>query len=145
MAGRRRHRDASGMWPPIRRVRRRLSVTTGVTVDPARTPAGSEDAATSSDPVLEDVVITMGGPELDRLRQALHRLLGSAVDRPDTPARIEHALSLFLTYRAAPGRPHVLRRPATVSTPESWEIRLEDTDRATAATLRDAGRTGRFA
>jgi hypothetical protein len=87
----------------------------------------------------------MGGAELDRLRQALHRLLGTAVDRPDTPARIERALALFLNDRDAPGRPRVLRRPATVSTPEYWEISLEDTDRLTATTVREAGRTGRFA
>jgi hypothetical protein len=99
----------------------------------------------TSDPMLDDVVITMGGAELDRLRQALQRLLGSAVDRPDTPARIERALALFLAYREAPGRPRVLRRPAAISTPESWEISLEGTDRATATMIRDAGRTGRFA
>jgi hypothetical protein len=103
------------------------------------------EALGAVDPALEDVVITMNSHELDRLRQALQRLLGSAVDRPDTPARIERALALFLTYRRAPGKPRVLRRPAVIMAPECWEICLDGTDRTTVAIIRDAGRSGRFA
>ena len=133
------------MWPPIHRARRRL---TGGTVGASGSPAALSELAgapASLQPVLENVVITMGGHEIDRLRQALQRLLGAAVDRPDTPARIERALALYLIYREAPGRPRVLRRPAAISTPECWEISLEGTDRATVTNIRDAGRTGRFA
>ncbi len=133
------------MWPPIHRARRLLAGGTGASRDVATTMAELAATRSTSDAELEDVAITMGAAELDRLRQALQRLLGSAVDRPDTPARIERALALYLTYRAAPGRPRVLRRPAAISTPECWEISLEGTDRATATTIRDAGRTGRFA
>ena len=104
-----------------------------------------DDSAESVDAVLEDVVITMGSHDLDRLRQALQRLLGNAVDRPDTPARIERALALFLTDRHAPGRPRVLRRPAAIMAPECWEICLDGTDQTTVAVIREAGRTGRFA
>ena len=132
------------MWPPIHRARRRLTGRVVMSGDPATALAALHDAPASGGQVLEDVVITMGGHELDRLRQALQRLLGSAIDRPDTPARIERALALFLTYREAPGRPRVLRRPAAIMAPECWEISLEDTDRATVAIIRDAGRTGRF-
>ncbi len=78
---------------------------------------------------------------MDRLRQALQRLFGGALDRPDTPARIEHALLLFLACASA-RPPRVMRRPAALSAPESWELRLDGTDRATAAAVRDAARTG---
>ncbi len=86
----------------------------------------------------------LGPAELDKLRVALQHALGSAVERPDTPARIERALSLLLAQRGAVGRPRVLRRPAGVSTPESWEIHLDGVEPATATAVRDAGRTGRF-
>ena len=90
-------------------------------------------------------MIVLGCLELDRLRAALQQVLGDAVEHPNTPARIERALSLLLTRLDAPGRPRVLRRPAAVSTPESWEIHLDGVDRATGKAVRDAGRTGKFA
>ena len=89
-------------------------------------------------------MIVLGQEELDHLRAALQAVLGDAVERPNSPARIERALSLLLVARGAPGKPRVLRRPAAVSTPESWEIHLDGVDRATSAAVRDAGRTGRF-
>ncbi len=90
-------------------------------------------------------MIVLGRLELDHLRAALQAVLGDSVERPDSPARIERAISLLLQERGAPGRPRVLRRPAAVSTPESWEIHLDGVDRATGAVVRDAGRTGRLA
>jgi hypothetical protein len=93
---------------------------------------------------VEDVVIILGRVELDQLRDALKNALGDEVERPNTPARLEQALSLLLARRAAPGRPRVLRRPAAVSTPESWEIHLDGVDRATSTAVRDASRTGGF-
>ena len=139
------------MWPTIDRARRRLSggapgdgaaavPATGVTTD-----ATSFEPAMTGARRVEDVVIVMGQVELDQLRAALQRTLGDAVERPNTPARIERALSLLLTRRGAPGRPTVLRRPAGLSTPESWEIHLDGVDRATGTAVREAGRTGTFA
>ncbi len=129
------------MWPTIERARRLLG---GVSA-PARpsevdatTPAGAQRP-------VEDVVIILGSVEVDRLRAALERELGDAVERPDTPARIEHALLLFLAHRGAAGKPSVLRRPAGLSTPESWEIHLDGVDRATSRAVRAAGRSGSFA
>ncbi len=90
-------------------------------------------------------MIILGGIELDQLRVALQDDLGDDVERPNTPARLERALSLLLARRGAPGRPRVLRRPAAVSTPESWEIHLDGVDRAIGTAVRDASRTGRFA
>jgi predicted NBD/HSP70 family sugar kinase len=132
------------MWLPTLRARRRRGDSTA----PGKSRATVTDIQATLDPldaVLEDAVLTMGSHELDRLRQALQRLLGTAVDRHDTPARIERALALFLTDRHAPGRPRVLRRPAVIMAPESWEICLDGTDRRTVTAIRDASRTGRFA
>jgi hypothetical protein len=144
------------MWPTINRARRRLSgaapdPTPGI--DAAADAALEPVAATSLEAIepptvaprrVEDVVIVLGRLELDQLRVALQRALGDAVERPNTPARIERALSLLLARRDAPGRPVVLRRPAGVSTPESWEIHLTGVEQATGTAVRDAGRTGTF-
>jgi hypothetical protein len=127
------------MWPTIERARRRLSGSTEPT-DGSGTPQPAPAPRR-----VEDVVIILGQEELDHLRAALQAVLGDAVQRPNSPARIERALSLLLLARGAPGKPRVLRRPAAVSTPESWEIHLDGVDRATSAAVRDAGRTGRFA
>jgi hypothetical protein len=129
------------MWPTIDRARRRLSGS----IDPAGTDASASEPTTPSTRRLEDVVIVLGRVELVQLRAALQEVLGDAVERPDSPARIERALSLLMAQRGAPGRPRVLRRPAAVSTPEAWEIHLDGVDRTTADAVRGAGRTGRFA
>lgn len=143
------------MWPTIDRARRRL---TGAPDDPAlgtadgstaaRQPAPPSmplEAAATSPRRVEDVVIILGRVELDQLRVALQNALGDEVERPNTPARLERALSLLLARRGAPGRPRVLRRPAAVSAPESWEIHLDGVDRSTGTAVRDASRTGGFA
>ena len=93
---------------------------------------------------LEDVVIIFGAGEMYQLREALEELLGDAVDRPDTPARSNAPWRCYLSLRGAPGTPTVLRRPALLTTPESWEIHIDGTDRATSRAVRAAGRTGFF-
>ena len=125
------------MWPTIERARRRL------TGEPLRAESADPDAIPT--PRLEDVVIIFSAIEMYQLREALEEVLGDAVDRPDTPARFERALELLLTTRGAPGKPTVLRRPAILTTPESWEIHIDGTDRATSRAVRSAGRTGLFA
>jgi hypothetical protein len=135
------------MWSTIGRARRRLDRggTDTTPSAPETTAAQSPETPAPSPPRrVEDVVIVFGAAELDHLRVALEDALGDAVDRPDTPARIERALSLLLARRGLPGRPTVLRRPAGVSTPESWEIHLDGVEHAIGAAVRGAGRTGRF-
>lgn len=141
------------MWSTIDRARRRLDrAVTGTPTQPASGEEGEFAPETAPEPEaappvereLEDTVIVFGPAEIDTLRVALQRALGDAVERPDTPARIERALSLLLADRDAVGRPRVLRRPAGVSTPESWEIHLDGVEHATAIAVRSAGRTGRF-
>ena len=124
------------MWPTIARARRRL------TGEPL--PGDSADFELEPTPRLEDVVIIFGAGEMYQLREALEEVLGDAVEKPDTPARFERALEMLLTLRGAPGTPTVLRRPAILTTPESWEIHIDGTDRATSRALRSAGRTGLF-
>ena len=121
------------MWPTLARARRRF---TGE-------PLPGESAATD-EPRLEDVVIIFGAGEMYQLREALEELLGESVDRPDTPATFERALATYLSLRGAPGTPTVLRRPAVLTTPESWEIHIVGTDRATSRAVRSAGRSGFF-
>jgi hypothetical protein len=134
------------MWTTIDRARRRLTSVLASADSPAPDQA-SGDAIAVATPArpTEDVVIILGSFQVEQLREALERQLGDAVERPDTPARIEHALSILLAQRQAPGKPRVLRRPAGLSTPESWEIHLDGVDRATSRAVRAAGRTGVFA
>jgi hypothetical protein len=134
------------MWTTIDRARRRLTSVLASADSPAPDQASGDPTAvaTPARPT-EDVVIILGSFQVDQLREALERQLGDAVERPDTPARIEHALSILLAQRQAPGKPRVLRRPAGLSTPESWEIHLDGVDRATSRAVRAAGRTGIFA
>lgn len=135
------------MWSTIDRARRRLDrAASGTTVPGPETTAAQGPEAATPPPArkLDDVVIVFGPAGLDRLRIALEQALGDAVDRPDTPARIERALSLLFARRGLSGRPRVLRRPAGVSTPESWEVHLDGVEHATGSAVRGAGRTGRF-
>lgn len=127
------------MWPTINRARRRI---TGGASAPAEVPAVAPPAAPER--VTVDDVLVLAGPEFDRLGKALHIVLGHVVERLDTPARIERALSIFIAGRDGVGRPHVLRRPAGLSAPEAWEIHLDGVHLETTQAIRDASRTGRF-
>jgi hypothetical protein len=128
------------MWPAIRRARRRLRDGSGL---PAMAGGGEPAAPGVVD--VEDVVIVLGQAEVALLLIALETELGDAVDRPDTPARLERALATLLAGRGEPGQPRVLRRPAALSAPESWEIHLDGVMPATGVAVRAAGRSGVFA
>jgi len=129
------------MWSTIHRARRRLAREE---VASPRVSVPDAEPAPPPRPV-EDIVIIFGRVEVDRLRHALQTTLGDGIEPPDTPRRIETALASLLERADAPGRPRVIRLPAGVSTPESWEIHLDGADRASGVALRHAGRTGRFA
>ena len=124
------------MWTTIARARRRLigDVLTGEPDEMDEAPV----------PRLEDVVIILGAVEMFQLREALEEVLGDALEKADTPATFERALKSLLALRGAPGTPRVLRRPAIVLTPETWEIHIDGTDRATSRAVRSAARTGLF-
>ena len=128
------------MWLTIHRARRRLAREE---IGPRRVRAPEDRAPRPARPV-EDIVIVFGRPEVDRLRHALQTALGDGIEPPNTPGRIETALACLLARADAPGRPRVIRLPAGVSTPESWEIHLAGAERASGMAVREAGRTGRF-
>lgn len=130
------------MWPTIDRARRRLSGVDAMSHDQALETG--VDAAADPTAIVEDTVIYLGPVELEQLRTALTAHLGGALERPDTPARLEQALELVLADRHAPGRSRVVRRPAGISTPECWEVHLVGVDPASDAAIRDAGRSGAF-
>jgi hypothetical protein len=134
------------MWTTIDRARRRLigSPATGADAKPRKTPGSAAAAAGATPRPVEDVVIILGSHGIDQLRRALEGDLRDTVERPDTPARLDHALTVYLSERRLTGRPRVLRRPAGLSTPESWEIHLDGVDKATGRAIRAAGRTGTF-
>ena len=131
------------MWPTIDRARRRISGDSSAP-DPEPEISTSAPAAPAAPAGIEDVVIVPGGPELEQLLRALQGFLGAAGERPDTPARIERALSGLIASRGGTGQARVLRRPAGVSTPEAWEIHLDGIDRGTSDAIRAATRTGSF-
>ncbi len=124
------------MWPTIARARRRL-ISEFLPGD-----RDEDDPSGAPGPRLEDVILIFGVAEMFQLGEALELVFGDTIERPDTPARFERALEMLLTARGAPGTPTVLRRPAILTTPESWEIHIDGTDRATSRALRSAGRTG---
>jgi hypothetical protein len=129
------------MWPAIHRATRRL---TERIAHPSDAVAVVEPEIPVAPPV-EDMVIVLGRVEIAQLLLALETELGDAVDVANTPARLECALSMLMAGRGEPGRPRVLRRPAILSVPESWEIHLDGIQRATGQAVRDAGRSGVFA
>jgi len=130
------------MWPTIDRARRRLSGVNALPHD--HTHETRADQAADPTAIVEDTVIYLGPVELDQLQAALAARLGGAIERPDTPARLEQALALVLADRHAPGRSRVVRRPAGISTPECWEVHLVGVDPASDAAIREAGRHGTF-
>ena len=125
------------MWTTIHRARRRISGSDEATLPGDVEPDLPADA-------VEDVVVVLGRLEIECLRHAIQRSLGDSVDHPNSPARMERALALLLGRGGSAGRPRVLRLPATLSAPESWEIHLDGVERTTVMAIRDAGRTGRF-
>lgn len=137
MAGRRLGVDARSMWTTLYRARRRIGGS-----DEAPLPAEVEPDLPPE--AVEDVVIVLGRLEIECLRHAIQRSLGDRVDHPNSPARMERALAVLLGRDGSAGRPRVLRLPAALSTPESWEIHLDGVERTTVTAIRDAGRTGRF-
>jgi hypothetical protein len=130
------------MWPSIARARRRI----GLSPEPQQpaTPLPPEALDAVPNDRLDDALIVLTPVDFDRLCRALAMSLGDPDERPDTPARIGAALSTILADLGTTAHPTVLRRPATVSVPEAWEIHLANIDPPTCERIREAARTGRF-
>lgn len=132
------------MWPPLERTRRRLL---GDQPAVAAVAAGDDGGPTADDPArapdpapADDVVLTIGRAELDRLGAALQAFLGPDTTRPDTPARLESALATAVERLGGAGRPRVTRRPPGLYTPEAWQVRLSRIDPAIGDAIRGAAR-----
>jgi hypothetical protein len=74
-------------------------------------------------------------PEKDALAAVLEDRLGGAVQRLDSPARVETALAELIGRTGGHGRPLVVRSPAGLYTPEYWHIRIDDADAVTRAEI----------
>jgi len=124
------------MWPTLARARRLLGRD-----DAADAMLDPVSVATSDPaPAEPEVVVSLARSDVDRLAHALQALLGPDLTRPDTPARLEAALAAAVTELGGDGRPRVVRRPAGVTTPEAWQIRLSGIDPGIADQIRGATR-----
>jgi hypothetical protein len=130
------------MWSSLDRTRRRLRGSASVAAPLADAATG---APTESPPVVVDLVLAIGRPELDRMGLALQGLLGPSVARLDTPGRLEVALAAALVRLGSGGRPRVTRRPAGIYTQEAWQVRLVSIDPTVGEAIRSAIRDGVFA
>ena len=127
----------TGMWTGLARARRLLGRDDAP--EPALVAVPAVIAAQPS-PVDAEVVVSLARGDVDKLAHALQALLGPGLTRPDTPARLEAALAAAVTELGGDGRPRVVRRPAGVTTPEAWQIRLSGIDPAIADQIRGATR-----
>jgi len=128
------------MWTAIERARRRVGLTTSFPGAPAIAAPPYETPEAQA-----DVVVTLAPGDLDRFVAALGEDAGrpgdpgapaSSVDpRPDSPARLERALSGIIARHAGHGTPRVARWPAGLHTPETWQVRIEGPDARTRATV----------
>jgi hypothetical protein len=82
-----------------------------------------------------DVVLAVARPDLDRLVAALVASLDPQMARPDSPRRLEGALATAIQHVGGHGTPTVIRSPAGLYTPESWQLRIDGADGATRSAL----------
>ena len=75
-----------------------------------------------------DVDVSLIRGDLDRLVSALGATLGPSLQKPDSPLRLEQALSAVIDRIGGCGQPVVTRSPAGLYTPEYWHIRVEGAD-----------------
>lgn len=129
------------MWPPFERTRRLLFGEPSGAADGERDIPTADGPVSPSDPTrADDVVLTIGRVELDRLGAALQAFLGPETARPDTPDRLEAALATAVARLGGAGRPRVTRRPPGLYTPEAWQVRLSKIDPAIGEAIRGAAR-----
>ena len=76
----------------------------------------------------EDVDRPWPDASVDRLARALQALLGPDLPRPDTPGPARSRPGRGRRPLGGDGRPRVIRRPAGLTTPEAWQVRLAGID-----------------
>ena len=130
------------MWSTLDRTRRRL-----LQIGTQTAPLGPDTpTARRIEPEMpRETVLFIGRPEMERLGLALQGLLGPEIARPDTPDRLEAALTAAVTQLGGSGELRVNRRPAGLYTPEAWQVHIEMGDPAVVHAIRCAIREGVFA
>jgi hypothetical protein len=99
-----------------------------------------ESVVESTDDVIEqdridDVVVALVRPDLDRFAVALAASLDPQMFRPDSPALLAGALTTAIDRIGGRGRPIVTRSPAGLYTPEYWRVRVIGADSLTREAL----------
>jgi hypothetical protein len=89
--------------------------------------------ATEPDDVPRTITIAFTRSEKDAFATALAKRLGGDTVRLDSPARVASALVVAIDRAGGQGRPHVVRRPAGLYTPEYWEVSVQAADRRARA------------
>ena len=120
-----------GMWPTLARARRLVRREPTTDLLPATAEAAEAEAKAEADPAL----LLAAGRGRRRVARVAPTSIAwpvpcrpcsvRALTRPDTPARLEAALTTAVERLGGDGSPRVVRQPAGVTTPEAWQIRLD--------------------
>jgi hypothetical protein len=95
-----------------------------------------EAAVIAADPeIIDDVVVALVRPDLDRFAKALAAALDPEMPRPDSPALLAGALATAIDRIGGQGRPVVTRSPAGLYTPEYWHVRINGADARSRSVL----------
>jgi hypothetical protein len=118
----------------------------GSILDRARRLLGDgepETAIINTDPdTIDDIVVALVRPDLDRFAGALAASLDPHMPRPDSPALLAGALATAIDRIGGQGRPVVTRSPAGLYTPEYWHIRINGADARSRSILTRLAATG---
>jgi hypothetical protein len=126
------------MWgtKTLDRARRRLGLADHRVPEPvASTPPTAALDAEPVDPRPATISIAFTRPEKDAFAAALGARLGADTPRLDSPARVASALVVVIDRAGGHGRPHVVRRPAGLYTPEYWQVSIHGADSVARAEL----------
>ncbi len=92
---------------------------------------------------VDDLVVALVRPELDRFIVALSSSLDPQMPRPDSPALLAGAIATAIDRAGGQGRPIVTRSPAGLYTPEYWHVRINGADELTRLTVSQLTAGGR--
>lgn len=135
------------MWgtKTLDRARRRLGLIEHVVAVPESPPSGAPAHRLDAVPARPATIsIAFTRAEKDAFAAALAGRLGGDTPRLDSPARVASALVVVIDRAGGHGRPHVVRRPAGLYTPEYWQVSIHDADDVARAEVESiaAGRRG---
>ena len=118
------------MWvtKSLDRARRRLLPGADVDTAPDASEAAASAPAIPDPDAVDDLMVSLPRPELERLIKGLARSIDPNMPRPDSPALLAGALTTAINRIGGRGRPLVTRSPAGLYTPEYWQIRIEGAD-----------------